>query len=148
MEEELINSKKLLDTYTQSMLEKSALLQQFESEIEKLKNLKSKELYEEKIERLNELTKATILTEEDWKKFQELFEQVHKGFFIRLKDKLPHLTHAEIRLLCLTKLKLNPKEMAGILAISSETIIKTRYRLNKKLSLSDEKDIDSIVDLI
>jgi len=142
--DELFSAKKALEDYTKSMVEKNELLEQFKTDIEKLKNLKSKELEEVRIEQLEHLNKTTILTEDDWGKFKELFEEVYKGFFIRLKEKLPELTQAEIRLICLTKLKLETKQMAGVLGVSTETIFKIRYRLRKKLGLSKE---DSILDI-
>ena len=148
LESELIHSKKLLDNYMESMLEKSELLENFKTEVEALKILKSKEIHEEKIERLDQLNKVTILTEDDWYKFQELFEQVYKGFFVRLKEKLPNLTPAETRLVCLTKLKLTTKQMADVLGVSQDTIKKTRYRLRKKLVISEEEDIDELANAI
>jgi DNA-binding CsgD family transcriptional regulator len=65
-----------------------------------------------------------------------------------LKEKLPDLTQAEIRLVCLTKLNLDTKEMAGILGVSFATIRQSRYRLRKKFGLSDEGGIDDLVNSI
>jgi len=148
MEGELAKAKATLDDYIVSMMEKNALLEQFKVDVENLKNLKAKEIDENRIENLEHLNKTTILTDEDWNKFKELFEQVYKGFFIRQKEKLPELTQAEIRLLCLTKLKLDTKQMGGILGVSFDTIKKSRHRLRKKLGLSEEDTIDEIVDTI
>jgi DNA-directed RNA polymerase specialized sigma24 family protein len=145
LQSELIHSKKTLDNYTDSMLEKTDMLEKFRTEVEALKNLKSKELYEERIGQLDHLNKITILTDEDWYKFQELFEQVYKGFFVKLKEKLPGLTPAETRLVCLTRLQLSTKQMADVLGVSQDTIKKTRYRLRKKLVVSETEDIDDLV---
>jgi len=147
-EEELLHAKKSLEDYTRTMAEKNELMEQFKEDIEKLKSLKSKELNEIRVDQLEYLNKATILTDEDWDKFKNLFEQVYKGFFIRLKEKLPDLTQAETRLICLTKLKLNTKQMAGILGVSLDTISKTRYRLKKKMGLTEETSLDDIAESI
>jgi tetratricopeptide (TPR) repeat protein len=148
VEDELINAKTLLDEYVKNIVQKNTLLEEFGHELEELKNLKSREIDEKRIEHLESLNKAPILTEEDWNKFKQLFEQVYKGFFIRLKEKLPDLTQAEIRLICLTKLNLETKQMAGILGVSYTTIKQTRYRLRKKLSLPEEDNIDVILESI
>jgi len=145
VEEELIGAKKALDDFTRNMVEKNELLEQFKLDIEKLSSLKSKELEEIKIEQLENLNKTTILTKDDWDKFRELFEEVYKGFFIRLKEKLPDLTQAEIRLICLTKLKLETRQMSSILGVSLDTIAKSRYRLRKKLGLSENDSIEDVV---
>jgi DNA-binding CsgD family transcriptional regulator len=144
MENELSNAKIMLDEYLKSMVEKNELLEQFKTDVEDLKKLKAKEIAEARIENIEILNKTTILTEDDWNKFKELFEQVYQGFFTRLKEKLPDLTQAEIRLVCLSKLKLDTKQMAGILGVSTDTIKKTRYRLRKKLGLSGEDNIEEI----
>jgi len=148
IETELTSSKKILDNYTESLLKKNELLEQFNVELEKLKNLKSKEIYEEKIDHLDSLSKFSILTKDDWDKFKKLFEQVYKGFFVRLKEKLPDLTPAEIRIICLIKLKLDTKQIANILGISGHTVNITRYRLRKKINLQKEESIENIIDSI
>ena len=148
LESELDSSKQLLASYTSSMLEKSQLLDTFKTEITNLKALKSKELAKEKTDRLDDLNNITLFTADDWFKFQELFEQVHKGFFARLKERLPHLTPAETRLICLTKLQLTTKQMSDVLAVSPDTIKKTRYRLRKKLLESVTEDIDELAKII
>ena len=148
VEDELSNAKNALDTYTRNMVEKNELLEQFKTDIENLKKIKSKELEEIRIEQLENLNKTTILTEQDWDKFRGLFENVYKGFFIRLKEKLPDLTNAETRLICLTKLKLDTKQMASILGVSDNTIKISRHRLRKKLGLSEADSITDIAESI
>jgi len=144
LKEELLNAKKTLENYMISMVEKNELLEQFKMDIEKLKQLKAKEIDEVRVDQLEHLNKTTILTDEDWDKFKKLFEQVHKGYFIRLKEKLPDLTQAEIRLMCLSKLKLDTKQIIEILGVSLNTVKSLRHRLRKKLNLSEE---DSLYDL-
>jgi len=146
--DELLNAQKALEDHTKSMGEKNDLLEQFKTDIDRLKILKSRELEDKRIEQLEHLNKTTILTEEDWGKFKELFEQVHKGFIIRLRERLPDLTQAEVRLICLTKLALGTKQMANILGVSSDTVKKTRHRLRKKLCLSENEDIEDITKYI
>ncbi|MFL5765151.1 MAG: tetratricopeptide repeat protein [Bacteroidia bacterium] len=144
-EEELGNAKKQLDIYTGNLILKSRMIDDFREEIAKLSALKSKEIYSEKIEQLDSLNKLIILTNDDWDKFRELFEQVHKGFFVKLKDKLPGLTNAEIRIVCLMKLNIDNKQMANMLGVSPDTIVKTKYRLRKKMSPAEGEDFESIV---
>jgi tetratricopeptide (TPR) repeat protein len=148
MEDELAKAKSILDDYIVTMMEKNALLEQFKLDVENLKNLKAREIDETRVENLEHLNKTTILTDDDWNKFKELFEQAYKGFFIRQKEKLPGLTQAEIRLLCLTKLKLDTKQMGGILGVSFDTIKKSRHRLRKKLGLAEEDSIEEVAEAI
>lgn len=148
IEGDLKNARASLDEYINNVLEKNKLLEQFKSDLEEIKNLKSREISENRIDRLEYLNKTAILTEDDWNKFKELFEQAYKGYFIRLKEKLPDLTQAEIRLICLTKLKVDTKQMSAILGVSSDTVKKSRHRLRKKLGLMEEDSLDDIANSI
>jgi DNA-binding CsgD family transcriptional regulator len=95
-----------------------------------------------------QLHQAIILTDSDWEKFKAQFELHYPNFYIRLHEKLPHLTPSEIRLVTLLKLQLNTRAMAAILGISPQSIIKTRYRLKKKLNLHRDKKLDTALEWI
>jgi DNA-binding CsgD family transcriptional regulator len=134
-EQELIN-------YTGQLKEKNDLLEQLRGEISKENHLSDRE------ENMNRLLAATILTEDDWKKFRQLFEKVYPGFFIRLREKMPDLSAADIRLLALTKLQLPPKDMAAMLGVSYDAVKKARQRLRRKIHLPEEGSLEELVEMI
>ncbi len=119
-----------LQSFSNSIREKNKLIEEFEKQIEE-----SQAALPQKQENLQQLSKAIILTEEDWEDFKALFEEVHPNFFFTLKQDNPELTNAEMRLVALLKLKLSNKEIAGMLGISPDSVVKTKYRLKKKLSI-------------
>lgn len=86
---------------------------------------------------LEQLTNSTILTEEDWTRFRTLFEKVHPGFIAEQKRQLPDISRAEMRVLALDKLGLNSHEIANILGISTNSVYKTRQRMEKKGRVDD-----------
>ncbi|MEJ7678709.1 MAG: helix-turn-helix transcriptional regulator [Segetibacter sp.] len=94
------------------------------------------------------LVSTTILTENDWQHFRNLFEQVHPGFLYRLREKFTDLSPAEIRLLMLIKLALSSREMANMLGISIESVRKSRYRVRKKLKLEEESNLEVLIQQI
>ena len=134
-EQELMN-------YTQQLKEKNTLLDQLKNEI----NIDADN--SERVSNINSLLAATILTEDDWKKFRLLFEKVYPGFFVRLREKMPDLSATDTRLLALTKLQLPPKDMASMLGVSYEAIKKARQRLRKKVDLPEEGDLQELADMI
>lgn len=81
------------------------------------------------------LENVVIFTERQWREFTDLFESVHPGFFQRLNEKLPELTASEIRFFALSRMRLGNKEMASMLAISTDAVRQTRSRLKRKLAL-------------
>lgn len=134
-----------LDSFRQSVQEKNQLIEHFTAEIEKIRQT---EIEQSDNELRSQLERATILTDEQWEDFRDLFEQVHKGFFGGLKKKIPDLTQAEIRFLALTKMKLTSKEMASMLGISVNAIRMNRHRLRKKLDLDKDDMIEELVENI
>jgi len=131
-----------LANITQSVQEKNQLIEHITAEFERIKAGEETKTDEEL---LTQLERATILTDEQWDNFRDVFEKVHKGFFASLKKKIPDLTPAEIRFLALTKLKLTSKEMASMLAISTNAIKIYRHRLRRKLDLDKEDMIEELV---
>jgi len=97
---------------------------------------------------LTKLYQATILTEDEWEHFRQLFEKAHAGFLHRLKEKMPGLTPAETRFMALTRLKLNNKEMAAMLGIGQDAIRQYRSRLRKKFNLHEDGALETLAETI
>jgi len=146
VEEEIRNAEGQLSSYIESLREKSNLIEQFKEEIQRLQSAGGNETGQpEQQEILEKLHYATILTEEDWTNFKNMFVKVHKDFFVRLKEKYPDLTQAETRFLSLTKLGFSVNEMANTLGISPDSVRKTRLRLRKKLNLGEHIILEDII---
>lgn len=73
----------------------------------------------------------------EWDKFRLHFEQVHPGFFEKLKVKHPTLTNNELRLYAYFHINLSTKEIATLLNIEAASVRQAKARLNKKLKISD-----------
>ena len=131
-EKELEAAKEQLDMFTQSIIEKTKVIEQLEQQVA------NKPLTDEQHQLADELSRQTILTEEDWEKFKTLFEKIYPGFFLKLKEMIPDITVAEQRMAALTRLHLNTKQMASMLGISPDSVYKIRQRLRKRLQLDDE----------
>jgi len=82
------------------------------------------------------LSQLVILTEADWQRFSKTFDRVFPHFIVWLRQAYPTLTPAEIRIICLSQLRLSTREMADRLGVSPGTIVKTRYRIRKKIGLA------------
>ena len=85
---------------------------------------------------LQEIRSSSLLTDEDWMQFKQLFEQVHTGYIRRLKETYPALTPSQVRFMVLAKLQFSRTEMANILGISPESLRVTWYRIRKRLKLT------------
>jgi tetratricopeptide (TPR) repeat protein len=142
----LNNAVTQLNYYIDSVREKNELIDQFKLEIEHLNALPEQFIVlQEKEEIAGKLRQYSILTEDDWTEFRNLFEKVQIGFFDKLKQKFPDLTPSEQRLLALMKLKLSKREMAGMLGIAPDSIKKTRQRIRKKINVLDDAALEELV---
>ena len=94
---------------------------------------------------VRELQNATILTPEDWDQFKNNFTQVYPGFIEKLESRHPILTSAEIRCLCLQKLRMSNREIAAAQGVSPKSINVTNHRIRKKLNLENQEMLEELV---
>ncbi len=148
-ERELQNATKQLESYTRHLQEKTVLIERSAEEIERLQaKLADKQMDQVNNEVLQRLYASTILTDDEWEEFKQLFEKVHTGYLQRLKSKMPELSPADKRFIVLSKLDLSNKEMAGIMGVQPETIRSYKHRLRKKFDLPVDASIKEFVDTI
>ena len=149
VENELLNATIQLNRYTQHLHEKNLIIEEADQNMQELmEHINNANAQEQHTEVVQQLYQSTILTEDEWTEFKQLFERVHKGYLHRLREKMPDLTPAETRFIVLSKLHLSNKEMAGILGVQADTIRSYKHRLKKRFDLSGETAIKEFVDSI
>jgi len=79
--------------------------------------------------------------DEDWEQFSHHFDQVHVNFIERLRKKYPQITANDEKLCAYLRLNLSTKETAQMMNISVRGVEASRYRLRKKLGLSNEENL-------
>jgi len=89
--------------------------------------------------------RAHASEEDEWNKFRAHFEQVHPGFFIRLKEMHPALTEYELRLCAYIRTGMYGKQIAMMLSVQPDSIKKSRTRLRKKLRLRQEDSLEDFL---
>lgn len=73
--------------------------------------------------------------------FEKLFKETHEDFYKNLLHKHPLLTRNEIRLCAFLKMTLSVKEISSITQQSNNSIITARYRLRKKIGLTERESL-------
>lgn len=133
-EEKLQHAQHLLQDFTRNNRQKNELIERFAAELERLKaNMTGNPVYEERLQNFEKLVQATILTDEEWRSFRELFDKVHKGFFSRMEEKIPGLSLADTRLLALVKLQLPHTEMARMMGMETKAVEASLLRLRNQI---------------
>ena len=131
---ELEEASTQLDIFTRHIAEKNKLIDNL---LEQANGLQT--------EVMEQLRQSSILTDEDWRNFQLLYEKAHPGFFDRIRRQMPGLSPGETRYIVLSKLGMGTKDMSAMLGIGSEAIRQYRLRLRKKLQLTEEDNLEELV---
>ncbi|MBU7578525.1 MAG: tetratricopeptide repeat protein [Flavihumibacter sp.] len=139
METEMESARQQLSIITQKVTEKTNLIEKLEEQILHKTNTEDQQAL------IAELTRQTILTEEEWYRFKSLFQTIYPSFFARLKEQVPDITLAEQRLAALIRLQLTTKQMASMLGISADSVHKTRQRLRQRLNITKEVNMEAYV---
>jgi hypothetical protein len=83
--------------------------------------------------------------DKDWKMFIANFEEVHPGFFSRLKKTHPLLSSSDIKHCACMKMNFDTKEIARFFNIKASSVQISRVRLKKKMNLPDSADLRSYI---
>lgn len=86
-----------------------------------------------------------INLDNDWQNFIRHFDDVHPGFFRKLKEQFPTLTPNEERLSAYLLLNLNTKEISQMLNVTPAAVDKSRNRLRKKLEISPDVNLNEFL---
>ncbi|MGL1886097.1 MAG: hypothetical protein OCD76_06250 [Reichenbachiella sp.] len=97
------------------------------------------------VEKLLKTIDSGFKMEDDWVRFEQHFDDVHKDFFKRLKEKYPDLSITYLKLIAYLRLDLSTKEVASLLNISVRGVEKSRYRLRKKLDLKAGEQLSEVI---
>jgi tetratricopeptide (TPR) repeat protein len=119
-----------------SLLKKNELISEIINNLNELEKIKSYEEINRSVKRLNQNIKHHF----DDKLIQEFstqFKESNIDFYNKLIEKFPSLTKSELKLCAYLRLNMSTKEIITLTGQSSETLDKARYRLRKKLGLTN-----------
>ncbi len=131
---------------TMAIIKKNELLIEIKKEFENQKKQIGNQYPANFNSKILSLINKNITDDNDWKVFEELFDQAHADFFKRLKSNYPELTQSDLKLCAYLRLNLTSKEIAPLLNISYRGVETRRYRIRKRLLLdSDENLVEFIL---
>ncbi|GGW26559.1 ligand-binding sensor domain-containing protein [Arenibacter certesii] len=138
--EELNFKTEELTNYTLRTVHKNHLLSEIKSNL--LKETKETTPKKRNLEKIIDLIDDSLMLDEDWENFYNLFNQIHTTFIKDLKNNCPHLTDRELRLCALIKLNFNSQHIATLFGISLSSVKVARHRLRKKLNISENESYE------
>ncbi|WP_353778957.1 LuxR C-terminal-related transcriptional regulator [Winogradskyella sp. 3972H.M.0a.05] len=137
LEKDIENKNRELAISTMSLIKKNEFLNTIKGE---LKNVESNDL-----KRVIRIIDNNINNTDDWKLFEEAFNNADKDFLKKIKAKHKSLTPNDLRLCAYLRLNLSSKEIAPLLNISPRSVEVKRYRLRKKMNLPHEASLTNYI---
>lgn len=135
LQNEIENKNRELAISTMSILKKNKFLYALKKELGKVS--KQDKTIADVINKIDQ----NINSEDDWKFFEDAFNNADKDFLKRIKSKHDSLTNNDLRLCAYLRLNLTSKEIAPLLNISTKSVEMKRYRLRKKFNLPHEENL-------
>jgi AraC family transcriptional regulator, chitin signaling transcriptional activator len=146
LEEDVIYKSKELVNYTTLLARKRELLSEMQDQLKGLKELVKNDTSRQAVNDLLRKVHVNLESDEYIRVFEANFERVHQEFFNQLKASFPDLTPKELQLCAFVRMNLTNKEIAAILNLSVRGIETARYRLRKRLGMSQEQDMSQFLE--
>jgi len=115
------------------MIENIQQILETESDINRLKS------------EIRKAIKINAVNKHEWQIFENNLNQIHNEFIVGLSKKYPNLTSKDIKLCVYLKMNLSSKEIAPLMNISFRGVELHRYRLRKKLGLSQDENLNKFM---
>lgn len=143
LETDLVHKSKELASATMNIINQKEFLYKLRSEIQS--HILSGKINKTEGNKLLSLIVENLSEEDDWAVFKENFDLIHENFFRKLQEKYPALTPTDLKLCALLRLNYASKEIANMLNLTIRGVEAARYRLRKKLNLSEEDNLVSFM---
>ncbi|WP_036385128.1 tetratricopeptide repeat protein [Muricauda sp. MAR_2010_75] len=144
--QEIEHKKKELASQTLHLVQKNTFIQELMENLESIKN--SPEKFKMEFRRIVMLLKKENASDKDWEVFKTYFAEVHNDFDQKLKTLYSDISEKEIRLAAFLRMNLTTKEIAATLNVLPDSILKSKYRLKKKLGLDKETDLTTFLNTL
>ena len=134
LQQEIESKNRELAVSTMSLIKKNEFLNALKEQLNQIKD-------PSQISSVIRTIDRNIGNEDDWKFFEEAFNNADKDFLHKVNELHPDLTPNDLRLCAYLRLNLSSKEIAPLLNISVRSVEVKRYRLRKKMDLQHEKSL-------
>ena len=138
LKQDIESKNRELGVSTMNLIRKNEFLSSIKAELDSVKELKD-------LNKVVTIINKNINNTEDWKFFEEAFNNADKDFLKKIKKIHPSLTPNDLKLCAYLRLNLSSKEIAPLLNISHRSVEVKRYRLRKKMNLPHEESLTSYI---
>ena len=134
LQDDIVGKNRELAVSTMSMIKKNQFLSKIKLDLKQIES-------NEKIFSVIKMIDKNLNNKDDWKFFEEAFNNADKDFLKKVKETHPSLTNNDLRLCAYLRLNLSSKDIAPLLNISLSSVEIKRYRLRKKMNLTHNEGL-------
>lgn len=144
MQEALERKERELTMTTMYTFQKNEILSEI---LEKLRSAEDKDalVIMNQLKDIKKRIRSHLDLDKMWDTLRVHFENVHPGFFEKLKSTYSELTPNDLKMCAYLKIGLGNKEIAQLTNITTSTIKKSLNRLKKKLGLTPEDKLRDFI---
>jgi DNA-binding CsgD family transcriptional regulator len=138
-DEKIAFKERELTAMAMQLLEKTNLMEDIQKQMQQFGQNESE--FKKNIQSLSKKLRQNIDFDDNWENFKLHFEKVHPQFFLRLTSQFLKLTNNDLKSIAYFRINLAPKDIARLLNIDVKSIKMLKYRLKKKLNLTENDDL-------
>ena len=138
LQQDVESKSRELAVSTMSMIKKNQFLGKIKTDLKKITDVS-------KVSSVIKTIDRNLNNEDDWKFFEEAFNNADKEFLQKIKNSHPNLTNNDLKLCAYLRLNLSSKDIAPLLNISLRSVEIKRYRLRKKMNLTHNEGLTDYI---
>ncbi|WP_370860742.1 helix-turn-helix transcriptional regulator [Parabacteroides faecis] len=85
--------------------------------------------------------KVAYISTEEWPYIERWTNYIFDDFLVRLSKHYPNLSHNDLRICCLIKLKVDRLHIASLMGISPPSVSTCKFRIKKKIDAGNVNKI-------
>ena len=138
LQQDIESKSRELAVSTMSMIKKNQFLGKIKTDLKKITDIS-------KVNNVIKTIDRNLNNEDDWKFFEEAFNNADKEYLQKIKRSHPKLTNNDLKLCAYLRLNLSSKDIAPLLNISLRSVEIKRYRLRKKMNLTHNEGLTDYI---
>lgn len=139
LEAEVEHKNTELASSAMNLVHKVEILSKLKEDLIHFKDIAQPDKATREFQKIIKVIDGELSHAQEWEQFAKHFDNVHTDYLKTLKAFCPDLTTSELKLAAYLRLNLSTKEIAQLMNISIRGVETSRYRLRKKLGLTNEE---------
>lgn len=151
-EENLRLKSNQLTSSAMELIQKNEMLHEIEEQMSELlvcvRQEESSRKVTQKIASIRNDISKNLDAEDYWQRFENNLDVMYTGFMQELHQRYPDMKPTELRLCACLRMGLSSKEIATLMNTTLRSVESTRYRLRKRLGLTDGENLAEFINNI